>query len=326
MRRNPFRRRGRDLGLRSLEAGLVWILGGPRTGSTWLLELLAYPLAPSTDWPSGASRKPESGVRPRAVPINEPYLGMHLAPIVTAGDHALSVFAAPDIRARDPSYFFDERWAPAWRPHLRRLVLERIAAQAGPARQEHGIESTLVVVKEPNGSEAAPLIASTLPRSRILFLLRDGRDVLDSLMDAASPGGWLAGGPAAAELSSAEGRTAFLRRNAALWVYRTRAVRRAVADHPPGLSMTVRYEELRSDPAAVLRAVESWLGLEHDETALAEAVAATAFEAYPAEAKGPGKPLRLASPGRWRESMSADDQRAMLDVMGETLAEVGYEA
>jgi hypothetical protein len=251
---------------------------------------------------------------------------MHLAPIVTAGDEAGSVVAAPDIRARDPNYFFDERWASAWRPSLKRLILERISAQAEAARREHAVDSELVVVKEPNGSEAAPLIGSTLPRSRILFLLRDGRDVLDSLLDAQAPGGWLAGGPATAELSSGGGRTSFLRRSAALWVYRVRAVQKAVASHPPDLTVTVRYEELRSDPAPVLRRVESWLGLEHDEPAVAEAVAATSFEAYPAEAKGPGKTLRFASPGRWRESLSAEEQQVVFEVMGETLAQFGYEA
>lgn len=313
------RRRRREPELEELERSLVWILGGPRTGSTWLLELLAYPLSPSTDWPAGSTRRPASGVTPRALPINEPYLGMHLAPIVTAGEDAGSVFAAPDIRARDPSYFLDERWAPAWRPGLRHLVLARLAAQASAARAEHGLEAPLVLVKEPNGSEAAPLIGSTLPRSRILFLLRDGRDVLDSLLDATSSGGWLAGGR-----GSDEDRLAFLRRSAALWVHRTRAVQRAVEAHADDLALTVRYEDLRADPLPVLRQIESWLGLEHDGAALSEAVSATSFEAYPAEAKGRGKPLRLAQPGHWREALSTREQEAVRAVMGETLRAVGY--
>ena len=53
----------------------------------------------------------------------------------------------------------------------------------------------------------------------------------------------------------------------------------------------------------------------------------TSFEGYPAEAvKGKGKPLRFASPGRWRESMSAEDQDAIHEVMAGKLVELGYPA
>ena len=112
-------------------------------------------------------------MEPRAVPINEPYLGVHLAPIVSARPGA--VFTAGDIRAQDANYFFDARSEPAWRPHLRRLILERFAAQAELAIEEHGLRDPLVVVKEPNGSEAAPILLSTLPGSREDYHQRSGR-------------------------------------------------------------------------------------------------------------------------------------------------------
>jgi hypothetical protein len=321
------RRGSRSTDLDGVESRLVWILGGPRTGSTWLLELLAYPLAPSAEETSGVAMRPvRTGVRPYAIPINEPYLGVHLAPIVTSGP--TGVFTAAEARALlgpDPSYFFNEHYASTWRPHLRRLILERIAAQADLAGAEHGLDAPLVVVKEPNGSHAAPILGSTLPRSRLLFLLRDGRDVLDSLLDAVSPGGWLADGPEAASVASADQRIEFLRANASLWVHRIDAVQRAIEAHPDELAMTVRYEDLRRDTAPGLRGIASWLGVEIGETAVEEAVAATSFDDYPPEAKGRGKPLRFASPGRWRESMSGDEQGAIMEIMGGKLAELGYE-
>lgn len=310
--------------LDDVESRLVWILGGPRTGSTWLLDLLVYPLTHDARAASGAAlRSHETRIRPAAVPVNEPYLGVHLAPIVTV--HSVGVFTPAEVRENDPSYFFDERYAQAWRPQLRRLILDRVAAQAELASREHDLDRPLVVVKEPNGSHAAPILMSTLPRSRLLFLLRDGRDVLDSLLDAVAPGGWLAGGPDTEGLASAEGRIDFLRRNAALWVHRMIMVQRALAAHPPELKMTVRYERLRAEPSARLAEIAAWLGLELDEAALAEAVAATSFEGYPSEAKGRGKPLRFASPGHWRESMSVEEQAAILEIMGGTLEELGYE-
>lgn len=306
--------------LERLEERIVWILGGPRTGSTWLMELLVYPLGAGEASDSGVVRRPGgSGVRPRALPINEPYLGIHLAPRAGAGPNALP---AAEARAGDASYFFDDRYADVWRPELRQLVLKRFGAQAARARKEHGLEDDpLVVVKEPNGSEAAPILTSTLPRSRLLFLLRDGRDVLDSLLDAVGPGGWLDRG-----LDSSEGRLEFLRSSAAAWVHRTTEVQRAAEAHPAELTRTVRYEDLRADAGPPLRGIWEWLGVDPGEAALEEAVAATSFDDYPAEAKGRGKPLRLASPGHWREAFSADEQRAVAEIMGPKLEELGYPA
>ena len=47
------------------------------------------------------------------------------------------------------------------------------------------------MIKEVDGSHAADVVMSLFPRSRMLFLVRDGRDVIDSLLDANSPVGWL---------------------------------------------------------------------------------------------------------------------------------------
>jgi hypothetical protein len=307
-----------------LEDRLVWILGGPRTGSSWLLDLMTYPLTADSDAACGASmRDGTTGVRPHAIPINEPYLGVHLAPIVTI--HQLGIFTPAEVREGDASYFFDERYASAWLPHLRRMALDRFAAQADLAAKEHGLDRPLVVIKEPNGSHAAPILMSTFPRSRLLFLLRDGRDVLDSLLDAVSPGGWLAGGPDTASIVAAEGRIEFLRRSAWLWIHRIIMIQRALAAHPSELSLTVRYEGLRADPARALREIAAWLGLELGEGAVREAAAATSFDAYPPEVKGRGKPLRFASPGHWRESLSEAEQEMIMEIMGAKLAELGYD-
>jgi hypothetical protein len=310
-----------------VESRLVWILGGPRTGSTWLLELLTYPLSPSAESPSGAARREGVRRRPYAVPINEPYIGMHLAPVVSYG--AGGVFTAAEARGLlgpDPSYFFAEHYADVWQPQLRRLLLDRLGAQAGAAEREHRLRRPLVVVKEPNGSHAAPILGSTLPRSRLLFLLRDGRDVLDSLADAESPGGWLETGPDSAGATPTRSRLEFFRTNSWLWVHRIDAVQRALAAHPPELALTIRYEELRERPRELMREVVDWLDVDVADDALGEAVAATSFEDYPAEAKGPGKPLRIATPGHWRDSMTPDEQEVVMDVMGPKLEELGYPA
>ena len=74
-----------------------------------------------------------------------------------------------------------------------------------------------------------------------------------------------------------------------------------------------------------LRALVDWLGAERSDEEIHGAVAALAFEAYPARAKGPTKPLRAASPGLWRENMSDAEGKSMNEIMGATLERLGYE-
>lgn len=179
--------------LESVERRLVWIMGSPRTGSTWLLRLLCYP------W--GVGRTPTgidpSRFRPRGgnvIPVNESYLPHHLGPLrdplpppETAAEASLLL---NDTRGTDPAYFFSEEYRDTWWEPLRRMALERFDAQAQRAAGEHGIVDPLILIKEPNGSHASDLVAGLFGQSRLIFLLRDGRDVVDSMMDADSDGGW----------------------------------------------------------------------------------------------------------------------------------------
>ena len=52
----------------------------------------------------------------------------------------------------------------------------------GQARTDWG-RNPYLVVKEPNTSEAADTLVKLLPSSRVVFLVRDGRDVVDSMLD-----------------------------------------------------------------------------------------------------------------------------------------------
>jgi hypothetical protein len=165
-----------------VESRLVWILGSPRSGSTWLVNLLA------------SDR--------RAIKLDEPTIGMHLA--VSMHDFVgVPPERAPaerlrlnDLRADLPSYFFSRRYESAWRPQVRRLLLERFGAEIEAIRSARSLRDPVALIKEPNGSRAADIIMSLLPASRMIFLLRDARDVIDSELDGLAPGGWLGRRPA----------------------------------------------------------------------------------------------------------------------------------
>jgi Sulfotransferase family len=265
-------------------------------------------------------------MQPIAVPLDEPYLPSHLTPIVDRfAEPGAPNFLLKATRTDDPNYFFADAFASCWRPEVRRLILVRLHAQAALAAREHSLDDPLVVVKEPNGSHGADFVMSLLVRSRLIFQLRDGRDVVDSMLHARSDGGWLAGPGSPGPILSRSERLGFVRRHSRLWVNRTLAVQRAYDAHPPELRIAIRYEDLRSDTIGTLRTLIDWLGVDRSDADLEAAAAALAFEAYPPRAKGPTKPLRAASPGLWRENMSDEERLVMNEVMGETLVELGYE-
>lgn len=326
--RGAWARRGRDAPEADdagLESRLVWMLGSPRSGSTWLLQLLTHPLTPADDSELGVERRdaPDAGA-PQAIPINEPYIPQHLSlPLLSddAVDVEMASITLNEYRRSSPNYFLSERYTDAWRPGLRRLVTGRLGVQARDVAARHGLDDPLVIVKEPNGSLGARFLMSLLPRARLLFLLRDGRDVVDSMIDAQAPGGWLA---RRASVDFRAERLELVRRESRLWAARTRAVWRAYEEHPPELRRLVRYEEARTDPAGVLTELDRWLGFVRGEQERASAIRWNDFDSYPAEVKGSGMPLRAAQPGLWRENLSAAEQGAMRELMGTELAEFGY--
>jgi len=228
-----------------------------------------------------------------------------------------------DARADVPSYFFSRRYEGAWRPRLRDLILGRLRAEIVDEAAARGVGDPIAAIKEPIGSQGADIIMSLLPGSRMIFLLRDGRDVIDSELDAFKEGGWVAEMLPGFETVEQD-RLSFVNSRAQAWLCRTEAVQRAFDGHQPGLRAMVRYEDLLRDPAATLESLVRWLGLSLDGERIGEAVAATDFERIDPSERGPGRFARAATPGLWRENLSADEQRLIDELMGPKLRELGY--
>ena len=289
----------RDIG--SLEERLVWIFGSPRTGSTWLMKLLS-----------------ES---PGILTIDETYLPLHLVPVghtVPDGE-----YLEKGARADDANFFFARRYLPDLRPELRRLIfrgLQRQIREIGNDRSPRW-----VVIKEPNGSHGADTTLSLLPRSRMVFMLRDGRDVIDSLADALlGENSWWRQSQKHIADKVTQQRLAFVRQHANLWLHRTNAVQRAFDHLPEKRRLLVRYEEMLDDTLGQLSRILRWLELRTDPEDVTRMVARHAFQAIPESEKGPGKVARAASPGLWRGRFTEEERRVLEEVMGEKLRELGY--
>jgi hypothetical protein len=287
---------------------LAWIFGSSRSGSTWLLRML-------------------SDLDP-IVPIDDPHIGHHLGvwrPIPLAWATAKDppkLGTLADYKRQKRSYLFSDRYRDTWVPKLRELISARFEAQARDYVDENGgTDRPLVVVKEP-GSHAADTIMDLFPNSSLIFLLRDGRDVVDSWLDAYRDGSW-ATAEGAYPLDDT-GRPALIRWQSSVWLHRTEVVQETYERTDPSRRVLIRYEEMRADPARALERICSLLGVEANRDQLEQIADANGFERVPESDRGAGREIRRAKPRGWEKHLSRKEIKLMHEVLADKLDELGY--
>jgi hypothetical protein len=287
---------------------LAWIFGSSRSGSTWLLRMLSE--------------------LERVIPVDDPHIGHHLGvwrPIPLAWATAKDppkLGTLADFKRKKRDYLFSDRYRDTWMPQLRDLISARFEAQAAQDIQAAGgIENPVVVVKEP-GSHAADTIMDLFPNSGLIFLLRDGRDVVDSWLDAYKDGSW-ATDEGAYPLDDT-GRPALIRWQSSVWLHRTEIVQETYARTDPDRRVLIRYEEMRDDPIAALKQICAMLGIEATDEQLEEIAGTHSFSQVPTSDKGAGREIRRANPGGWADHMTRQEITEMHEILAEKLDELGY--
>jgi hypothetical protein len=142
------------------------------------------------------------------------------------------------------------------------------------------------------------LIRDIYPDSRIVHIIRDGRDVVRSLLTHK----W---GPQNVAKGAEEWRAAIER-----------------ARDGAGSSeryLEVRYEDLRAEPQTRISGLYRWLGLPVDDAILERALAEARVER---NLDPNGTP---AGSGKWRTAFTPEDLAVFEEVAGDLLYELGYE-
>jgi len=268
-----------------LEKNMVWIMGSPRSGSTWLTQLLDN--YGNLIW-------------------NEPDIGMNLDSI---SDRNRNV----SFTTRNSYFFSDHFKNKCWLPGIKKLILTRTYFQTKKIDQK-------IIIKEPE-SYAADLIMECLPNSKLIFLLRDGRDVVDSFIDAHREGSW---DPTREPLLTEEMGIEKIKFYSKLWVNLTKLVWKAYQNHNPKLRLIIKYEDLLTEPLPHLKKIYDFLEISTTKTDLVKMVEKYNFKNIPSDRKGPGKFTRSATPGDWKKNLSKQEQNIMMPIMLETLKERGY--
>jgi len=293
-------RRGKSLGLRlanywarklrprrPVRTGqLIWMFGSPRTGSTWLSKIMGE-LENQERW-------------------HEPYVGLLF------GSFIYERLEGNDQLLNSPAFIMGEPHRKVWLRSIRNFVLEGAAARYPRLREDQ-----YLVVKEPNGSIGAPLLLEATPDSRLIFLIRDPRDVLASRLDAFRKGSWTRQDR---DYSTVEKLNEFTRHLAEEYSKAVSQVEKAYEAHPPGRKTVVRYEDLRYDAIDTLKTMYAALEMEVDEEQLEAAVAKHSWARIPESEKGSGKFYRKAEPGGWKDDLSTEQIRLIEGITGPILS------
>jgi GT2 family glycosyltransferase len=265
---------------------LIWIFGSPRTGSTWLARMMAE-LENQERW-------------------HEPYVGLLF------GSFIYERLGENTKLTNNPSFIMGEAHRSIWLNSIKTFVIDGAAA-----RYPHLRRDQYLVVKEPNGSVGAPLLIEATPESRMIFLIRDPRDVIASRLEAFEEGGWTGQNW---DLSTTEKLDALTKRLSEDYFRAVSQVRKAYEVHP-GRKALVRYEDLRYDTSDTLAAMYDTLGIEFERTQLEAAVAKHSWERIPSTDKGKGKFYRKAQPGSWRGDLTQAQISLVEDITGSVLRE-----
>jgi hypothetical protein len=172
-----------------------------------------------------------------------------------------------------------------------------------------------LVVRETYGSIGAPLLMEALPESRMILLVRDPRDVLASSLDAFRRGSW------GSTALGADNVPDFDIEDWGDLYMRTIGNAREAYDNHTGPKALLTYEDLRADTLGGIKRVYSALEITVDEKQLAEAVEKHSWETVPEGQKGPGKFYRKATPGGWKDDLTADQVTTVEKVAAPILEE-----
>jgi hypothetical protein len=171
-----------------------------------------------------------------------------------------------------------------------------------------GTPGEVLVEKTPDHLFHARRILRTFPRARIVEVVRDGRDVCASMQRLAAHEWW----PPRERRAQIETWRQHIECGAALRAdpaYAQRVVQ-------------VRYESVRSDPARAVSELFTFAGLDASPAQIAEIVAATDI-ARSGPAAGSKAP-QLGLVGGWREQFTSEDIALFTRLAGAALRDAGY--
>ena len=177
-------------------------------------------------------------------------------------------------------------------------------------------QTDVVYMAEKHRADTLPwLVWELYPNAKEIFLVRDFRDVLSSMLAFNVKQGFRAFGPP--HITTDEEFAAYLRNT---------TIRQLARSYPKrqDRSHLIRYEDLMQDTEQTLRGMLAYLELDASD-AIVDGMIARASEENENSKKHRTSAGTGASLGRWRESLSPSVQSVCNEVYADVLTQFGYE-
>ncbi len=223
--------------------------------------------------------------------VKRPWL-QRLFPTPHEGESVFASCGVPLFPA--PDYLADESTAMCLRRRFERL--------------RRGAGAPVFLSKRTANNRRLRLLATIFPNARYVHLVRDGREVAQSLSTVEWWNGhtvWWDGRTALEMERAGEPRLAICARN---WVRELEAVRAQLAQISPDRVLELRFESLLKDPMRELERVLGFLGVD-SRTSYRDAI--ESLQLRPA-------------PGKWQSDWGNEQLACVLDEVQPMLHELGY--
>lgn len=171
-----------------------------------------------------------------------------------------------------------------------------------------------LVEKTPHNVMASDVLTRLFPKSKMIHIIRDGRDVVCSLLEMDWRG---ADGQKLWYTGSVEGAATYWRQVVEAGLAQANGQQQCKSIH---------YESLISDPKKRMQKLVAWLGEDWDDAVLdaARRKGMVASEISESSSEQVSQALYSKSIGRWRKDMSPGDRQVFHRVAGELLVNLGY--
>ncbi|HBK07403.1 MAG TPA: hypothetical protein DDZ81_16380 [Acetobacteraceae bacterium] len=310
----------KDRLVRMLESNSIWIFSTARSGSTWLAnDILCW---------NGQVR-----------PMDEPGVGKMFAPISwiaerfydlanKAGYFESGINFETGASVRDDvsviapferEFIYERQENQIWSPQNRKMYLSLLKETVfRHVVNEWGfIHYKKVAFKMPNDSHAADVVMQAFPGSFMIFLMRDGRDVMKSRF---SPFASMK----LAKTTDPQLRLYAIAFYSHFWNFQVDIVQSAFDAHAPERRLLLHYEKLRRSPRAEFRLTLDRIGMPVSDEQLDALVAKTVLENMPIAERGPDKPRQTGEIGKYARVFSPAEIELMEAIMGANLRRFGY--
>lgn len=303
-----------------LQKNSIWVFSTARSGSTWL----------SQDILCSAGK---------ARPMDEPGIGRMFAPIDWMAERLYDIsknakyfqsgFAYEtgtkirDNKSATPpferSFIFAKQENQICGPQNWKMYLSALRQMAfRHVVSEWGIQDyKRVVFKMPNEAHAADVIMQAFKQSFMIFLIRDGRDVMKSRFSPFAS-------KKLAATKDLEMRKHAIAFYAHFWNFQIDIIQAAYEAHWPERRLIVHYEAIRQHPADLIAMILDRVGMLVSAAELAELIEKTTLENIPADQKGPDKPRQTGLVGGFAGVFSTQEIGLMESIMGPNLERFGY--